>query len=118
MNDQYGHHIGDEVLCGFVKTVQHILRPYDLLGRYGGEEFLIIIPDSCGSFEENIYERIRTEIADNKIMTKSGGIGITVSIGVTNNSINGTADAMLAVADAALYRAKNNGRNKVVFTEQ
>jgi len=117
VNDKYGHHVGDDVLCGFVKAVQNILRPYDLLGRYGGEEFLIIVPDSFGPVEEEIYERVRTEIADHKIITKSGEVGITISIGVTNTSIDETADAMLTSADAALYRAKNNGRNQVVFTD-
>ncbi|MCK5683587.1 PAS domain S-box protein [bacterium] len=118
VNDKYGHHVGDEVLCGFVKAVQNILRPYDLLGRYGGEEFLIIVPDSFGQDDEEIYERVRTEIADHKIMTKSGEVSIAISIGVTNTKIDQTVDAMLTSADAALYRAKDNGRNQVVFADQ
>lgn len=118
VNDTYGHHAGDDVLCGFVKAIKNILRPYDLLGRYGGEEFLIIVPDSFGSVEENIYERIRAEIAENKIKTKSGEIGITISIGVTNSKKNNSVDAMLTSADAALYKAKENGRNQVVFDGQ
>ncbi|MCP3900447.1 MAG: PAS domain S-box protein [Desulfobacteraceae bacterium] len=118
VNDKYGHHVGDDVLCGFVKAVQNILRPYDLLGRYGGEEFLIIVPDLSGSVEEDIYERVRAEIADHKIITKSGKVGITISIGVTNTRKNETVDAMLTSADAALYRAKDNGRNQVVIDNQ
>ena len=118
VNDTYGHHVGDDVLCGFVKAIMKVLRPYDLLGRYGGEEFLIIVPDSSGSFEENIYERVRAEIADNKIKTKSGEIGITISIGVTNSKKNSSVDAMLTSADAALYKAKDKGRNQVVFDDR
>ena len=118
VNDTYGHLVGDDVLCGFVKAIMHVLRPYDLLGRYGGEEFLIIVPDSSGSVEENIYERIRVAIADNKIKTTSGDIGITISIGVTNSRKNNTADAMLSSADTALYKAKQHGRNRVVFNSQ
>ncbi len=85
VNDTYGHHVGDDVLCGFVKAIQNILRPYDLIGRYGGEEFLIIVPDSSGSVETDIFERVRAEIAQNKIKTKSGEVGITISIGATNS---------------------------------
>ncbi|MDZ7665269.1 MAG: PAS domain S-box protein [Desulfotignum sp.] len=118
VNDKYGHHVGDDVLCGLVKAVQNNLRPYDLFGRFGGEEFLLIVPDSFGTVEEKIYERVRMEIADNKIITKSGEVGITISIGVTNNRIDETIDAMLTSADAALYRAKDNGRNQVVFADQ
>ncbi|MCP4021273.1 MAG: diguanylate cyclase, partial [Desulfobacteraceae bacterium] len=118
VNDTFGHHVGDDVLCGFVKSVQNILRPYDLLGRYGGEEFLLIVPDSSRSVEKDIYERVRAAIADHKIITKSVEVGITISIGVTNNRIYETADAMLTSADAALYRAKDNGRNQVFFADQ
>lgn len=118
VNDTYGHHVGDDVLCGFVKAIQNILRPYDLIGRYGGEEFLIIVPDSSGSVETDIFERVRAEIAQNKIKTKSGEVGITISIGATNSKKNKTADAMLTSADAALYKAKDNGRNRVVFDDQ
>ena len=118
VNDKYGHHVGDDVLCGFVKAVQNIIRPYDFLGRYGGEEFLIIVPDSHELVEENIFDRVRAKIASTKIITKSGEVGITISIGVTNSRKNGTADAMLTTADAALYKAKDNGRNQVVFADQ
>jgi two-component system cell cycle response regulator len=116
VNDKYGHQVGDDALCSFIKAIQNTLRPYDLLGRYGGEELLLVMPDSTMSAEEGLYERLRAKIADNKMMTRSGGVSITVSIGITSSTGDETVEAMIAKADAALYRAKENGRNQVVFT--
>jgi len=115
VNDTYGHQVGDDVLCSFVKTIQNALRPYDLVGRYGGEEFLVVVPGSTGLPEQGIYERLRAKIANHTIITRSGEVNITVSIGITNRKGNETADAMIARADAALYRAKENGRNQLAF---
>ncbi len=117
VNDKYGHQVGDDVLCSFVKVMQNTLRPYDLLGRYGGEEFLLVMPDSTMSAEEGLYERLRAKIADHTMMTRSGEVSITVSIGITISTGDDTADAMIAKADAALYRAKGNGRNQLVFAD-
>ncbi len=76
------------------------------------------MPDSFRSAEKTVYERVRAEIAANKIQTTSGEVGITISIGVTDSRKNNAADAMLTSADAALYKAKDNGRNQVVFDGQ
>lgn len=119
VNDMYGHQAGDDVLCCFVKTVKSILRPYDLVGRYGGEEFLLIVPESVESVKEVIYERIRSKIANEKILTRSGKLEITISIGIADAdfSKNDTADSILAAADLALYKAKNSGRNQLAFAD-
>ena len=117
INDKYGHQVGDDALCSFVKVMQNTLRPYDLLGRYGGEEFLLVMPDSSVSTEQGVYERLRTKIADHQLGTRSGGVNITVSIGITSSNGDETADEMIAKADAALYRAKGNGRNQLVYAD-
>jgi two-component system, cell cycle response regulator len=117
VNDKYGHQVGDDVLCGFVQVIQNSLRVYDFVGRYGGEEFLVIAPDSTGLVMEGIYERLRAKIADLKIPTKSGTVGITVSIGVACASAGTKVDTLLKEADTALYKAKNNGRNRVAYAE-
>jgi len=115
VNDTYGHQAGDEVLCGFVSTIQQGVRGYDLLGRYGGEEFLVVAPDSTGSAEEGLYERLRAQVADFRADTRSGALAITVSVGVARFEPTATVETMLAAADAALYRAKDQGRNQVVY---
>ena len=118
VNDDYGHQVGDDVLNGFVKAIENTIRPYDFLGRYGGEEFLIVITESTRTAREGIFERVREEIADHKIITRSGEVDITVSIGVSSSKGDENADEMLAAADEALYKAKDNGRNQVVFADQ
>lgn len=117
VNDNHGHQVGDDVLCSLVKVIRNILRPYDFIGRYGGEEFLLVVPESSGSVIEGIYERVRASIADHKMITRSGKVGITVSIGVARLKEGQTTDDLLAESDIALYKAKDNGRNQVVFTE-
>ncbi|MFA6470736.1 MAG: diguanylate cyclase [Candidatus Latescibacterota bacterium] len=118
VNDIYGHQVGDEVLCGFVQHMGNILRKYDYLGRWGGEEFVII---STGITENDItilFERLRAVVADNPIPTKAGDVFITVSIGVKIWKENETLDTLLAAADSALYQAKSQGRNRVYLTDE
>ncbi len=118
VNDTYGHQVGDEVLVAFTQCIQAHLREYDSVGRYGGEEFLIIVAGSEGQIQEGIYERLVTEVADTEIKTKAGPISITVSIGVAPGTGQSAIDALLAAADAALYQAKAEGRNRVAYAIQ
>ena len=114
VNDRYGHAVGDEVLQHFAHITETGLRRIDLLGRLGGEEFAILLPDTeaDGAFE--FAERLRELAAQNPAHTQAGDIGVTVSIGVTPFTPHDmNTDVILARADLALYRAKANGRNRV-----
>jgi two-component system cell cycle response regulator len=115
INDGYGHQAGDEVLVAFTRCIQSNLRKYDSIGRFGGEEFLVVTPGSAVQGEESPYERLRARVADTAINIKTGTVFITVSIGVAEGTGSSTVDALLAAADAALYQAKNNGRNRVAY---
>ncbi len=116
VNDTYGHAAGDKVLQEAARRMQTSLRPYDHIGRYGGEEFLIIA-SGCDSSEATVLaERIRRSISEETIGWASREISMTASLGF---AISGKAPkdaaALIAAADEALYRAKNAGRNRVEF---
>jgi len=115
INDTYGHQAGDEALLVFTQCIQGGLREYDCVGRYGGEEFLVIAPGSIGLKSENLYERLRARIAGAEIATNAGSISLTVSIGVAPGTSQSLVDVLLAAADTALYQAKAGGRNRVVY---
>jgi len=115
INDTYGHQAGDEALLAFTRCIQDGLREYDCVGRYGGEEFLVIAPGAAGPDAESLYERLRARIAGAEIATNAGSISLTVSIGVAPGTGQSTVDALVAAADAALYQAKADGRNRVVY---
>lgn len=115
VNDSYGHVAGDAVLQEIALRMKNCVRPYDSVGRYGGEEFLILAPSAE---EDNVYrlaERIRTAIEATPVKTPAGEIPVTASFGVTSADCSGRDDItmLLRLADAALYRAKNLGRNCV-----
>ncbi len=115
VNDTYGHQTGDEVLREMTRRVESCLREYDVFGRYGGEEFLVVVPD--GDFESAmvVAERIRFELTKAPFLCGEHKLPITASFGVTccanpDEGIN----AALQRADEALYEAKDQGRNRVV----
>ena len=118
INDQYGHQVGDEVLCGFTRIVQGGLQKDDLFGRYGGEEFLVITPEFTEDAFETVYERLRERVAESTVPTGAGDISVTVSIGVSGGTSADPIDALLNKADAALYRAKTRGRNCVSYADR
>lgn len=117
INDTYDHQVGDEVLIAFVARIQAHLREYDCIGRHGGEEFLVIAPFPCGIEGVDLYERLRASVGDAALATTAGMIPLTVSIGVAVGTGESTPDALLAAADAALYRAKADGRNRVAYAQ-
>jgi two-component system, cell cycle response regulator len=118
INDTYGHPTGDDVLCGLAQILIKILRKYDSVGRMGGDEFLVIFPMKAGADCEPIFKRICERIAASKITTRSGVLSVTVSIGVSCAAAESKVDEMLETADKELYRAKNEGRNRVAYNRK
>jgi diguanylate cyclase (GGDEF)-like protein len=114
VNDTYGHQTGDDVLRGLARVLNESLRPYDSVGRIGGEEFLVIAPIEAGSDSVSLFSRLCERVAESKMTTRSGELSITVSIGVACGTAGSTVDGILEAADAAMYRAKHEGRNRVV----
>ena len=115
INDTFGHQTGDDILKGFTGIIVENLRKYDLIGRYGGEEFLIIIPSSGNINEKMDFKRLCDLVSKSNIKTRSGDLSVTVSIGVTDSKGGKTVDEILAEADGALYKAKEMGRNCVSY---
>ena len=116
VNDQHGHQAGDEVLKALSEFTTDLLRSNDLVGRLGGEEFAILMPESDQQVGAVVSERVRAEVAARDIETVAGPLAITISIGVTQAIPDiDDAETMLRRADNALYRAKSAGRNRVVM---
>lgn len=110
VNDRYGHQMGDEVLKQFVQRINKILRPNDLLGRLGGEEFLVLLPETHAGAAQATAERILCAVAQ-----EGPHIPVcTASIGLTSwRPEDASVDALVARADHAMYTAKGNGRNRI-----
>ena len=118
VNDTYGHPTGDDVLRRITHILRESIREYDSVGRIGGEEFLVITPMKVGADWAPMFERMCSRVAESRITTRSGLLSVAISIGVALAAIESTADAILEAADAALYRAKSEGRNRVVHDRQ
>ncbi|MDD2850855.1 MAG: diguanylate cyclase [Desulfuromonadaceae bacterium] len=114
LNDTYGHDAGDAVLKQLAIKLLEALRDYDIVCRYGGEEFLIVSPDTDLEQAFKLAERLRVTIAETNINAALQDISITVSIGVTQLQAEESIEAVISRADAALYQAKNGGRNRVI----
>ena len=113
INDSYGHPTGDEVLRAFAITMFANIRTVDRFGRYGGEEFLLVLPDTPGDEAARTLDRLRAIIAELDWSAFSPGMQVTISAGVTTLNPNETPDTFLARADSALYAAKARGRNRI-----
>jgi diguanylate cyclase (GGDEF)-like protein len=115
INDRHGHLVGDEVLKSFVRLVQTCLRREDLMVRFGGEEFCILLPDAALEGALSLAERIRALVEETPMDVNSHAIRITVSFGVDSVRAGepGSVGMLLERADAALYRAKQAGRNRI-----
>lgn len=115
VNDNYGHLVGDHVLQTTAARIEAAVREKDVIGRYGGEEFIVVLANKSLSQASQVAERIRAQIADTPIKTHNCVIRMTISLGVAEACRNDNVEKLIARADAALYRAKRNGRNSVVM---
>jgi diguanylate cyclase (GGDEF)-like protein/PAS domain S-box-containing protein len=114
VNDQYGHPVGDLVLCEVGKAIERAARSTDFVARTGGEEFGMLFPDTPLEMARFVADRIRKEVAASQVTTPEGEcIRVTVSIGLAALEKGAAPDVALASADAALYQAKHLGRNRV-----
>jgi len=113
INDNHGHLCGDEVLKEAARRMRACIRPYDVVGRYGGEEFLIVVARADEAVTLRLAERMRKAIDSTPFVSDAGLITVTASFGVTASLEPGSDKKMLVqLADEALYRAKRNGRNQ------
>jgi len=116
INDQYGHPIGDQVLQFMASELQSTVRGTEIVGRYGGEEFAILLSGSDGKAAMEFAERLRATIEKTPFCVEESEIWITISLGVAEyNENNPNLETLVARADQALYVAKQMGRNRVVL---
>ncbi len=113
INDTYGHPIGDIVLKMVARTLTNIMRPYDFLGRWGGEEIVAIVPHVKQEELFDLGERLRKLIALSNFKITQGRLGVTVSIGATLSKEDDTVDSIIERADQMMYESKRKGKNQV-----
>jgi len=121
VNDVYGHQAGDKVLIETARRVKNTIRPYDIFARYGGEEFIILMPDVKEIEKEQIInatERIRLAVCKTPIEFEGQEIPVSASFGIAYTAPRNDISTATKYADEALYQAKEEGRNKVVFYEE
>ena len=116
VNDTYGHPLGDKILRGLADRIRHNIRDIDIFGRYGGEEFVVLLIENDIATAALVAERLRRLISDTPFQTEAGPISITVSMGlaiVTKDTPD--LGTLISQADQALYHAKQAGRNRVAI---
>jgi diguanylate cyclase (GGDEF)-like protein len=113
INDTYGHLVGDEVLQRITEKLSGAVREYDHVGRFGGDEFLVVLPDCTSDAAREVAERVRQHIGSTPVSIGPLQVVITASIGVTQWCANQESSDLVYRADIAMYRAKQNGHNRV-----
>ncbi|NTV12647.1 MAG: GGDEF domain-containing protein [Desulfobulbaceae bacterium] len=119
INDNHGHQTGDIILRDMAQLVSRMLREYDVMGRYGGEEFLIVLPETCGEQAFKIADRVREAVAAHEFPVNRQVHRITVSLGVTCKKAEETPtlEELFKETDRCLYLAKESGRNRTEIAE-
>ncbi len=116
VNDTYGHLVGDRVLRAVAAACRRVVREGDVLVRYGGEEFLVLLPGAGPEDVRQVGERIRRAVAETSVEDGDLRVGVTVSLGgATYRETSDSTDSLVALADGALYEAKEAGRDRLVF---
>lgn len=119
VNDRYGHPTGDAVLREFAAALNETVRDFDIVGRWGGEEFALILPGTDAAGGARVAERARVAFAERLVLAADGSrIGVTASFGVASFPEHAGEEELVAAADAALYEAKRAGKNRVVTAEK
>jgi len=118
VNDTCGHTVGDKVLCETATRMTSVLRPYDAIGRYGGEEFIIVFPRCDVAQAFAIADRVRRCISIQPVRTNWDAVTVTASIGIAEARPLMDSDAVIREADNALFRAKQAGRNRVELSNE
>ena len=118
INDNYGHPVGDQVLQEFARRCQCSIRDVDLVGRYGGEELLIFLPETDSKTAMQVAERLRASVEEKPMIVSDQKVNVTVSIGVSGKDENTLElETLIARADQAMYIAKHKGRNCVAISK-
>ena len=115
INDTHGHHVGDEVLCGFTQAALEVLRNADIMARWGGEEFLVLFPETRAEQALNGLERLRERLRGAPVSESVAQLSVTFSAGVAEHEHGQTLRQTLERADRALYEAKAGGRNRALL---
>jgi len=115
VNDEFGHHYGDRLLMGVTGVIRNTVRATDTPARYGGDEFLVLLPETDAAGAYVVAEKLRHDIAAFTIQVSDRTVRTSVSVGLVTYPEDGTtADALMTSADAALYEAKRSGRDRIV----
>jgi diguanylate cyclase (GGDEF)-like protein len=118
INDSYGHHAGDALINLVARTLQEQCRKVDTLARWGGEEYLVLLPETACDEATQMANRIRETIAGRSVPVDQQSVRATISIGVSEIQGKESIDRLLQRADEALYRAKTLGRNRVCSSDE